>query len=112
MFPVNRKGRRAACVFVPPGPFSGVERMPPAGALPIARPALLTSGPGRLCQAFGITRSHDNGADFTSPNSDLQIQDDGFIPGEILITPRIGITKDASRPARYLLAGNPYVSKR
>jgi DNA-3-methyladenine glycosylase len=63
-----------------------------------------TFGPGRLCRAFGITRDRDNGVDFTSPDSDLQIQDDGFVANEVLITPRIGITKDADRLARYLLA--------
>ena len=72
----------------------------------------LTSGPGRLCQAFGVTRERDNGADFTAPESDLQIQDDGFVAGEVLVTPRIGITKDAERAARFLLAGNPFVSGR
>jgi DNA-3-methyladenine glycosylase len=79
---------------------------------PICGLKLSTSGPGRLCKALGITRSRDNGVDFTSPSSDLQIQDDGYSANDILITPRIGITKEASRPARYLLAGNPYVSKR
>ena len=78
---------------------------------PICGLKLSTSGPGRLCKAFGITRSRDNGVDFTSRSSDLQIQDDGYSANDILITPRIGITKEASRPARFLLAGNPYVSK-
>src|SRR5271170_8215634 len=40
---------------------------------PICGLKLSTSGPGRLCKAFGITRSRDNGADLTSPSSDLQI---------------------------------------
>jgi DNA-3-methyladenine glycosylase len=71
-----------------------------------------TSGPGRLCRAFGITRERDNAADFTSPKSNLQIRDDGFVAGDILVTPRIGITKDADRLARYLLADNPWVSGR
>lgn len=79
---------------------------------PICGLKLSTSGPGRLCKAFGITRSRDNGVDFTSRSSDLQIQDDGYSANDILITPRIGITKGASRPARYLLAGNSFVSKR
>jgi DNA-3-methyladenine glycosylase len=78
---------------------------------PISGLKLSTSGPGRLCKAFGITRARDNDVDFTSPKSDLQIQDDGYLANDILITPRIGITKEASRPARYLIAGNPYVSK-
>jgi DNA-3-methyladenine glycosylase len=72
----------------------------------------LTSGPGRLCQAFNVTRERDNGADLTAPESDLQIQDDGFVAGEVLVTPRIGITKDAERAARFLLADNPFVSGR
>ena len=71
-----------------------------------------TNGPGRLCRAMGITRERDNGTDLTSPDSDLQIQDDGFVAGDILVTPRIGISKDAERLARYILAGNPFVSKR
>jgi DNA-3-methyladenine glycosylase len=93
-------------------PVSGLEAMARARGVAATRVAALTSGPGRLCQAFGVTRERDNGADFTSRKSDLQIQDDGFIAGEILVTPRIGITKDADRPARFVLAGNPFVSKR
>jgi DNA-3-methyladenine glycosylase len=80
--------------------------------LDATRVATLTSGPGRLCQAFGVTRERDNGADLTSPKSDLQIQDDGFVASDVLVTPRIGISKDADRPARFLLAGNSFVSKR
>ena len=61
------------------------------------------SGPGRLCKVFGITRERDNGVDFTSPKSTLQIKDDGFVADDIVITPRIGISKDKDRLARYLL---------
>ena len=70
-----------------------------------------SNGPGRLCRAMGITRERDNGTDLTSPDSDLQIQDDGFVADDILVTPRIGISKDVDRLARYILAGNPYVSR-
>lgn len=71
---------------------------------------LLTSGPGRLAEAFGITRERDNGKDLTSAKSDLWIADDGFQPNKIAITPRIGITKAAERPLRFIVAGNRYVS--
>ncbi len=33
-------------------------------------------------------------------------------PEKVLVTPRIGITKDAERLARFVLAGNPFVSSR
>src|SRR5271156_225843 len=51
---------------------------------PICGLKLSTSGPGRLCKAFGITRARDNGVDFTSPSADLQIQDDGYSAKDIL----------------------------
>lgn len=71
---------------------------------------LLTSGPGRLAEAFGITRRRDNNKDLTSPKSDLWIADDGFSSPRILECPRIGITKAADLPLRYLIPGNPFVS--
>ena len=71
----------------------------------------LTSGPGRLAEAFGITRERDNEKDLTSRKSDLFIVDDGFRPQRIEITPRIGITKAAEHPLRFIIAGNKFVSK-
>jgi DNA-3-methyladenine glycosylase len=98
-------------------PLCGLEAMAVNRGLPAPgraskAVAALTSGPGRLCQAFGVTRERDNGIDLTAPESDLQILDDGFVAGKVLVTPRIGITKDAERAARFLLAGNPFVSGR
>lgn len=107
----EQEGRAGGVLFRALEPIAGLEAMAKARGLPPGRVAALTSGPGRLCQAFGVTRAHDNGADMTSPHSGLQIQNDGYVAKDILITPRIGITKDAARPARYLLAGNPFVSK-
>jgi len=71
---------------------------------------MLTSGPGRLAEAFGITRERDNGKDLTNSRSALFIADDGFRVRGILTTPRIGITKAAERPLRYVIAGNEFVS--
>lgn len=76
-----------------------------------AKPQLLASGPGRLCQALGITRASHNGIDVTDASSDLQIVDDGFVPAAIGATPRIGITKAAERPLRFVIEGNPFVSR-
>jgi DNA-3-methyladenine glycosylase len=71
----------------------------------------LTSGPGRLAAAFGITRERDNGKDLTDAESDLYITDDGSDPPSVLITKRIGITKAADMPLRYIVAGNRFVSR-
>ena len=70
----------------------------------------ISSGPGRLSEALGITRPRDNGKDLTSLSSDLWVADDGFVPQQILTTPRIGITKAAERPLRFVIAGNTFVS--
>jgi DNA-3-methyladenine glycosylase len=106
---------RAGCVLLRAlEPLCGLEAMAVGRGVARASKAVatLTSGPGRLCQAFGVTRERDNGTDLAAPESDLQIQDDGFVAREVLVTPRIGITKDAERAARFVLAGNSFVSGR
>lgn len=70
----------------------------------------LTSGPGRMAAAFGITRERDNGKDLTSSRSDLYIADDGAPAPQVLITKRIGIKKAVEMPLRYVVAGNRFVS--
>jgi DNA-3-methyladenine glycosylase len=70
----------------------------------------LTSGPGRLCEALEITRQRDNDKDMVSPASDLQVLHDGFPVSDIVITPRVGITKSAEMPLRYTIGGNLFVT--
>lgn len=77
---------------------------------PLVKLRTLTSGPGKLAEAFGVTRERDNGKDLTSAKSDLYIADDGYPLPKIQITPRIGITKAAEHPLRYIIAGNEFVS--
>src|SRR5438105_11758912 len=94
-------------------PLFGVEAMAQARGISVYALSdlpQLTSGPGRLAEAFGITRERDNGKDVTSTKSDLWIADDGYRPAQIVTTTRIGITKAAKLPLRYLIAGNPFVS--
>ncbi len=47
------------------------------------------NGPGKLTKHLGITCAH-NGIDITTSDV-IWIEDDGFIPREILTSPRIGI---------------------
>jgi DNA-3-methyladenine glycosylase len=94
-------------------PLKGIEEMARERGVVVKTPhdlRLLTSGPGRLAEAFGITRARDNGKDLASGASDLFIADDGFRAPRVMVTPRIGITKAAALPLRYLIAGNRFVS--
>jgi DNA-3-methyladenine glycosylase len=108
-------GKAGGVLFRALEPLSGIKEMARARGITLngtANLRQLTSGPGRLAQAFGITRARDNGCDLTSESSTLWIADDGFRQGRIRVTPRIGITKAAERPLRYILEGNPFVSGR
>ena len=91
-------------------PIAGLERMAANRQLEPSQLRLLTSGPGRLAEALGVTRDRDNGKDLVSPVSDLRIVDDGIGTVEVRETPRIGITKAAELPLRYVVAGSPFVS--
>jgi DNA-3-methyladenine glycosylase len=68
---------------------------------------LLCSGPGRLCQALGITRDHD-GLPLDEPPFELLARTE---QPEIATGPRIGITQAADRPWRYALAGSRFLSR-
>src|SRR6476660_8695529 len=87
-------GEAGGVLFRALEPISGIREMAEARGVPVnpdnGIPDLrkLTSGPGRLAEAFGITRERDNGKDLTSRKSDLFIVDDGFRPLRIEITPR------------------------
>jgi DNA-3-methyladenine glycosylase len=72
----------------------------------------LASGPGKLCEALGITRPRDNGKDMLSAASDLRVISDGFRTKEVAITQRIGITKSAEMPLRYVVAENAFLSRK
>ena len=94
-------------------PLEGIQEMAEARGVSINGPRglkTLTSGPGRLAEAFGITRTRDNEKDATSCLSDLFVADDGFHPRRILKTVRIGIHKAADLPLRYIIADNAFVS--
>jgi DNA-3-methyladenine glycosylase len=70
-------------------------------------PRLLCAGPGRVCQALGVTRDHD-GLPLDEPPFELHARDRR---PEIVTGPRIGITRAADRPWRYGIAGSIFVSR-
>jgi DNA-3-methyladenine glycosylase len=109
------EGKAGGVLFRAVEPMAGVEEMARARGIEISSPKdlpRLTSGPGRMAEAFSITRTRDNGIDLTSAASSLWIGEDGYRPRGIAVTPRIGITKAVDRPLRYILEGNPFVSGR
>ena len=89
-------------------PMEGVELMRAARGKDAVRQ--LCSGPGRLAQAFGINRSYD-GTDVTGSGL-LTIFDDGYRPLDVVACPRIGLTKNAEAPLRFLVADSVHLSKR
>ena len=70
----------------------------------------LCRGPGRLCEAFGVTGA-DNGLDLTAPTGGLWLADDGAGAGaEVAVTPRVGLSRGADSLWRYVEAGSPWIS--
>ncbi len=99
---------KAGCVLVRAlEPLAGFEQM--RARRPAARKDEdLASGPGKLTLAMGITRAQ-NGADVT--RGALVVREPGEKRRvEIAVTPRIGITKCAELPLRFVVRGNRFVS--
>jgi DNA-3-methyladenine glycosylase len=67
----------------------------------------LCSGPGKLCQALGITRDHD-GLALDRPPFALAARAQA---PRIATAPRIGITRAAELSWRYVEAGSPFISR-
>ena len=109
----QREGQGAGVLFRALEPLEGMEQMAKARGIRVTGPSdlpKLTSGPGRLSETFGVTRERDNGCDLTDATGSLWIGDDGYRAREISVTPRIGITKAADQPLRYILGRSPFVS--
>jgi DNA-3-methyladenine glycosylase len=85
-------------------PLEGLEQMRLRRGVADARE--LCRGPGRLTQAFAITRAHD-GLDLRQ--GALRIES-GTAPGRIVAGPRVGIRRAARRALRFRVAGSPWVS--
>jgi DNA-3-methyladenine glycosylase len=88
-------------------PLEGVELMRERRG--VAHDRDLTNGPGKLCEALGIT-GELNGLPLRK--SAIEILRGDPVPDSLVqVTPRIGITKSAEWPLRWLVKDNPYVSK-
>jgi DNA-3-methyladenine glycosylase len=100
------EGRAAAVLVRALKPTVGLEQMRARRGLDDTR--LLCAGPGRLCQALGVSREHD-GLALDAPPFELHA------PAErvpLATGPRIGISVAAELPWRYAAAGSPWLSRK
>lgn len=98
------EGEASAVLIRAAEPLEGLETM--SARRPKAlRDSDLLSGPGKLCQAFGIDRSF-NGLDLFDPASPLTLAEEGP-PTAIAVDVRIGIAvgRGELEPLRFVDAG-------
>jgi DNA-3-methyladenine glycosylase len=102
-----REGEAAAVLIRALEPLEGIEAMRARRNGVADRH--LCAGPGRLCQALGITRRLDGSMMTGSPVTVRR--GDAIDADAILASPRIGITKAADWPLRFVLAGTRWASR-
>ena len=104
-FVCERKGSASAVLIRALMPTHGIAAMRRRRKLSGER--LLCSGPGRLCQALGVTGAHNGLALDELPFKLIARRE----KVDIAVGARIGITKAADIPWRYGLKGSPFLSK-
>ena len=100
------EGRPAAVLVRALEPVEGIARM--RGRRGLDDPRLLCAGPGRLCQALGVTREHDGLALDAAP-FELRAPSE---PVQVATGPRIGISVAGDVPWRYGVTGSRWLSRR
>lgn len=98
------QGRGAAVLIRALEPEAGIELM--CAHRPDSKLRDLARGPGRVCAALGIGRDLSGVDLVTSPVLWLG---SGATPG-IVVSTRIGLSRDQHRRLRYLERGSPFVS--
>ena len=105
-FVCEEEGSASAVLIRAIEPTEGIAAMRRRRGLKDER--LLCSGPGRVCEALGIT-SAQNGLALDKPPFSVSPRLDHVT---IATGPRIGITKAVELPWRYGLKGSKFLSKR
>jgi DNA-3-methyladenine glycosylase len=104
-FVCEQEGTASAVLVRALEPTQGLDLM--ASRRGTADSRLLCSGPGRLCQALGLTGDHD-GLALDQPPFELYAREADV---EVAVGLRIGLTKAAERPWRYAEVGSRFVSR-
>jgi DNA-3-methyladenine glycosylase len=100
------EGRAEAALVRALEPVRGLEAMRERRGVEPER--ALCSGPGKLCQALGVSRVHD-GLALDEPPFELLARE---AEAQLAVGPRIGITRAVEQPWRYGLAGSRFLSRR
>jgi DNA-3-methyladenine glycosylase len=104
----RRAGLPSAVLIRALEPLEGVDLMRERRGSP-KRDRDLANGPGKLCEALGITGAMNGCRLYDSP---LTIRRGAPIPdAHVIVTPRIGITKAADWPLRWIVKDHPFASK-
>ena len=104
-------GAGTAVLLRAAAPIRGHEEMRAARGAAARRERDLLSGPGKLCQAFGLSREHD-GVDLVTGAEGVSIVDDGTPPPATpAVSLRIGLSAGADLPWRWYVAGDPNLSR-
>jgi DNA-3-methyladenine glycosylase len=106
------EGRGAAALVRALAPTVGLERMRERRGGVADR--LLCAGPGRLAQALGVDGSMNGSpvaADLGGARRGRLALLARTAPAPVLACPRIGISRAAERPWRFVLAGSPHLSR-
>ncbi len=88
-------------------PMAGIARMR-ARRSAAKRDADLCNGPGKLCAALGIDRSHD-GLPLTGESRITIVGGDAVRDDAVMVGPRIGISKAVELPLRFWVRGTRVV---
>ena len=107
-FVCEEEGSAAAILIRALEPTAGLDKMRARRGLD--DPRALCSGPGKLCEALGVSIAH-NGLALDRAPFDLRPRLKG-VAVEVSVGPRIGITKAVDLPWRYGLKGTKFLSRR
>jgi DNA-3-methyladenine glycosylase len=103
----RERGHGSAVLVRAVEPIDGIDLMR-RRRLKVKRDRDLTNGPGKLCLAMGIDGAM-SGLSLRRPPLVIRAGEP-VADADVVVTPRIGITRAAEWPLRYLVRDSPYVS--
>jgi DNA-3-methyladenine glycosylase len=106
-FVCEAEGSASAVLIRAIEPTAGLNKMRARRGVEEVRQ--LCSGPGKLCEALGISIAH-NGLPLDKLPFELRARDHA-VPIDVAVGPRIGITKAMEHPWRFGLKGSRFLSR-